>query len=79
MADEKIKKAIKEGVSIINIGSDIKISFCTTLINNCLKNKKETDPRKLLKPTIEAVEKVVYEKMKLFGSAGKVKVKEVET
>lgn len=79
VADEKIKRAIKEGVNIINIGSDIKIAFCTTLINNCLKNRKETDPRKLLKPTIEAVEKVVYDKMKLFGSAGQIKIKEVET
>lgn len=30
--DAKIKKAIKEGVNIINIGSDIKIAFCSALI-----------------------------------------------
>ncbi|MDD5032089.1 MAG: class II fructose-bisphosphate aldolase [Patescibacteria group bacterium] len=79
VADEKIKKAIREGVSIINIGSDIKIAFCSSLISNCLKNRKETDPRKLLAPTIEAVEKAAYGKMKLFGSAGRVKEREVET
>lgn len=79
VADKKIKKAIAEGVDIINIGSDIKIAFCSTLINNCLKNRKETDSRKLLGPTIEAVENVVYNKMKLFGSAGQVKIREVET
>ena len=79
VAEEKIKRAIKEGVNIINIGSDIKIAFCTTLIRNCLKNKKETDPRNLLAPTIKAVEKVVYDKMKLFGSAGRIKGREVET
>ncbi|MBU1684297.1 class II fructose-bisphosphate aldolase family protein [Patescibacteria group bacterium] len=69
--DAKIKKAIKEGVNIINIGSDIKIAFCSALIKNCVKNKKETDPRILLKPTILAVEKVVINKTKLFGSAGR--------
>ncbi|MFA4833874.1 MAG: class II fructose-bisphosphate aldolase [Patescibacteria group bacterium] len=79
VADEKIKRAIKEGVHIINVGSDIKIAFCTTLINNCLKNRKETDPRNLLAPTIEAVEEVVAGKMKLFGSAGRVKEREMET
>ena len=81
IADAKIKRAIKEGVGIINIGSDIKIAFCKTLIENCAKNKKETDPRNLLRPTIEAVEKVVYDKMKLFGSVGRVKMKtkEMET
>ncbi len=77
--DEKIKRAIKAGVNVINIGTDIKVAFCSALINSCLKNKKEIDPRVLLKPTIEAVEKVVIKKMKLFDSAGKVEIGEIET
>jgi fructose-bisphosphate aldolase class II len=77
--DEKIRRAIKEGVNIINIGTDIKTAFCKTLIDNCQKNKNETDPRKLMSPTIKAVEEAVIAKMKLFGSAGRVKVAEVET
>lgn len=75
----KIKKAIKEGVNVINIGTDLKVAFCRELISNCLKNKKETDPRSLLAPTITAVEKVVVEKMKLFGSAGRAALGKVET
>jgi fructose-bisphosphate aldolase class II len=71
--DRKIKKAIKLGINIINIGTDIKVAFSKTLIDNCLKNKQERDPRNLLRPTIKAVEDVVFNKMKLFGSAGKVK------
>ena len=77
--DEKIKKAIREGVNIINIGSDIKIAFSSTLINTCLKNQKETDPRNLLRPTIKAVEKVVFNKMKLFGSANQVEIRDIKT
>ncbi|MDP2736777.1 MAG: ketose-bisphosphate aldolase [bacterium] len=79
VADEKIKKAIKEGVNIINVGTDLKVAFCRTLIEVCLKNKKETDPRNLLKPTIAAIENVVFEKMKLFGSAGRAGAGKVET
>lgn len=79
VSDIKIKNAIKYGVNIINIGSDIKIAFCKALIASCAVNKNETDPRILLKPTIKAVEEVVMKKMKLFGSAGRVKVGEVET
>ena len=79
VADIAMKKAIKEGVNIINIGTDIKIAFCQTLIKNCIKNQKEADPRNLLRPTIAAVEKVAYNKMKLFGSAGQIRVKEIET
>jgi ketose-bisphosphate aldolase len=76
--DRKIRRAIKEGVTIINIGTDIKRAFCRSLINNCLKNKKETDPRDLMSPTIKAVEEVVFNKTKLFGSAGRIRVSEVE-
>jgi fructose-bisphosphate aldolase, class II len=79
IADAKIKKAIKDGVNIVNIGTDIKVAFSQTLISNCLKNRKETDPRILLGPCIEAVEKVVIQKMKLFGSAGRVDLKDIKT
>jgi fructose-bisphosphate aldolase, class II len=70
--DEIMKQGIIEGVDIINIGTDIKLAFSRTLIDICLKNQHETDPRKLLIPTIEAVEAVVMKKMELFGSANQV-------
>lgn len=79
VADGKIKKAIKEGVSIINIGTDLKVAFCRTLIDTCLKNKKETDPRNLLKPTIVAMEKAIILKMKLFGSTERYRAAKAET
>lgn len=69
----KIKKAIKMGVNIINIGTDIKLAFCQTLIEYCRNNPTEYDPRNLLRPTIDAVQRVAIEKMKLFGSANRVK------
>ena len=76
---EKIKAAIDNGVNIINIGSDIKIAFTDAIKKSCQNNPDETDPRKLLKPTIEAVKKVVVEQMKLFGSAGQIHFREIET
>lgn len=77
--DDDIKSAIQEGVRIINIGSDIKISFSQTLIKNCLEHQNETDPRVLLEPTIAAVEQVVIGKMNLFGSAGRALAEKIET
>ncbi len=79
VAEGMIRKGIKDGVNIINIGTDIKIAFCRSLVKTCLNNKKETDPRNLLKPTIQAVEKTVLAKMKLFGSFGQITLGEVET
>lgn len=77
--DKKIKRAIKQGVNIINIGTDLKVAFCQSLVKECLKHRRETDPRNLLKPTIGSVEKVVIEKMKLFGSAGRFPIDRLET
>lgn len=70
--EEKIKASMKSGVNIINIGSDIKIAFSRTLIKSCAENPNETDPRNLLRPTIEAVTETVKKSMKLFGSDNRV-------
>lgn len=77
--DEEIKQAIADGVTVINIGSDIKIAFSRTLIATCLANQQETDPRNLLRPTIQAVEDVAFDRMKLFGSADRITLANIET
>lgn len=77
--EEKIKESIKNGVNIINIGSDIKIAFTDTLKKTCRENPKETDPRNLLRPTIRSVEEVVSKQIKIFGSGNRYNVGEVET
>jgi len=71
----KIKRAIKEGVNIINIGTNIKVAFSETLIETCKKNKKEMDPRNLLKPSIQAIEDAAIKQMKIMGSADQIKTK----
>jgi fructose-bisphosphate aldolase class II len=69
--DDKIIAAIKEGVNVINIGTDIKVAFSTAVKKTCLENPNETDPRNLLRPCIGAVKEVVANKMKLFESVNK--------
>jgi fructose/tagatose bisphosphate aldolase len=36
-------------------------------------NKSETDPRRLMTPSVVAIEEVVMKHMKIFGSAGRAK------
>jgi ketose-bisphosphate aldolase len=79
ISDEDLKEAIKAGVNIVNIGTDVKIAFSKTLIKSCLENQQETDPRKLLKPTIEAVKEVVMGRMKALRSAGRFMKARMET
>lgn len=69
--DDKISQAVKLGVNIINIGTDIKVGFTQTVIEQAKLNPTETDPRKLLSPAIEVVKALVMAKMELFGSVNK--------
>ncbi len=70
--DDKILQAVKLGVNIINIGTDIKVGFTQSVIKQAQANPNETDPRKLLTPAILSVKKLVMAKMELFGSANQV-------
>lgn len=65
--NRQIKKAIRMGVNIINVGTDVKVAFCESVIKASVDNKKETDPRVLLGSAVDAVRKVVVKKMMLFS------------
>jgi len=70
--DEAIEKAIKLGVRKVNIDTNIREAFvmaCRDVLNN---NDKEIDPRKVLGPAREAATAIIREKIRLFGSSGKV-------
>ncbi|PIY95991.1 MAG: tagatose-bisphosphate aldolase [Candidatus Kerfeldbacteria bacterium CG_4_10_14_0_8_um_filter_42_10] len=69
--DNQVKKAIKMGICIINVGTDIKLSFTSKIKEVVKKNSKVSDVRELMNPAINAVQKVVERKLKLFGSVGK--------
>lgn len=78
--DDQIKDAIAHGVSKINVNTDCQLVFAEATIAYCAAGKasptadnesKGYDPRKLLKPGVEAIKAKVREKMELFGSVGK--------
>ena len=68
------------GVSKINVNTDCQLVFAAATIAYCAAGKadpsaenleKGYDPRKLLKPGVEAIKAKVKEKVLLFGSNGK--------
>jgi len=67
----EIKKAIKLGVRIINIDTEMRVAFASALRQKLKADKREIDPRVILAPAAAAIQKVVTEKIKVFGSAGK--------
>lgn len=65
------EEAAKIGVSKININSDMRYAFRTTLEKVLAENPQQFAVVKLMGEVYDAVQKVVEEKITAFGSAGK--------
>lgn len=69
-----IKKSISLGVSKINVNTELQVDFAAATRKYIEAGKdlegKGFDPRKLLKPGVDAITATVKEKMIEFGSAG---------
>jgi len=72
-APNKIRSAIKSGISKINIDTDLRLAFTKTLRKTLAGNKKVYDPRAVLTPSKEAMKRVIKQKIKVFGSINKAK------
>ena len=70
--EEDIKEAIKLGIVKININTELRLAFTNTLKQVLRENPKETTPYKYMSKVIGAVQKVVEDKIKLFGSDNKI-------
>ncbi|MBW2965432.1 class II fructose-bisphosphate aldolase, partial [Candidatus Woesearchaeota archaeon] len=71
VSEEDIRAAVRNGISKVNIDSDLRLTFDAT-VREVLKTKpEEFDPRKILGPARDAMAEMVRYKMRLFSSAGK--------
>lgn len=71
VADEEVRRAIKLGMTVINIDTRLRKEFTSSLHKTLHEKKDEIDPRKILGPSIDAVQRAVEEKLGVFGSVGK--------
>ncbi len=67
LRDVDFTNAIKAGISIIHISTEIRLAYDEALKKSILDNPNETTPYKILQPAVDAIEKVVYERLKLFN------------
>lgn len=68
---DTLGKAVIAGIRKINIDTDIRASFATSVKEFVEANPSEIDPRKILKPARARMADTVKEKIKVFGSDGK--------
>jgi fructose-bisphosphate aldolase class II len=71
--DAQIRAAIKYGVAVFNIDTDLRVAFNKALRANVKKNLQIYDPRKLLGPATEALQEAAEKKLKLMYTSGKAK------
>ncbi len=66
--DEDVRACIEAGVAIVHINTEIRVAYKEALEKSLEENPEEVAPYKILKPTVEAVEEKVTEKLKLFNN-----------
>lgn len=66
VADEDIKEAIKAGVVKINVNTELRLAYIEALRKFLNENPEETTPYKIFPSVIEAIAKIVENKIKLF-------------
>ncbi|MFH1129574.1 MAG: class II fructose-bisphosphate aldolase [Patescibacteria group bacterium] len=68
---DDLQQAIKKGIVKININTEIRIAYKNALKKFLEENLDEVKPYKILFPAMEAVKKVVADKVVLFGGQNK--------
>ncbi len=72
MSESDFKSAIEAGISMVHINTEIRIAFTEAIKKAINEMPEETTPYKILTPSVEAMKKVIEEKLKIFGSVNKI-------
>lgn len=65
--DSDFVDAIKAGISIVHINTEIRVAFKDALLKTLAEHPDEVAPYKLLAPSVDAVAQVVTNRLKLFN------------
>jgi fructose-bisphosphate aldolase class II len=67
---EEIARGIKHGVRKVNIDTDCRLAMTAAFRKVGSQSKSEFDPRKFLKPAMDAMRDLCRERFEQFGTAG---------
>jgi len=67
LRDEDFTNATVAGISIIHINSEIRLAYEEAVKKFIAENPKEINPSKILQPAVDAIEKIVENRLKLFN------------
>ena len=67
---EEIVRGIRHGVRKVNIDTDCRLAMTAAFRKVAVQSKSEFDPRKFLKPAMDALRELCRERFEQFGTAG---------
>jgi fructose-bisphosphate aldolase class II len=67
LRDEDFTNAIKAGISIVHINTEIRVAYTEAVRKFLIDNPTETTPYKISEPGLLAIQKVVEDRLKLFN------------
>ena len=67
---EEIVRGIRHGVRKVNIDTDCRLAMAAAFRKVATQHKSEFDPRKFLKPAMDALRDLCRERFEQFGTAG---------
>jgi fructose-bisphosphate aldolase class II len=67
---EEIQRGIRHGVRKINIDTDCRMAMSGAVRRALMQDRKEFDPRKFLKPAMDAMRDICAQRFEEFGAAG---------
>lgn len=67
---EEIQRGIRHGVRKVNIDTDLRLAVTGAVRKALAGARKEFDPRKYLKPALQAMQQVCKDRYEQFGTAG---------
>ncbi len=68
---EEIQEGIKHGVRKINVDTDLRMAMTGAIRKVFTEKPEEFDPRKYLKPAMDAMQKICEARYEAFGAAGR--------
>jgi len=68
ITDENFKQAIKAGISVIHINTEIRRAYREATKKSLKENPEEIAPYRIMKPAVEAIQEVVERRLRLFNN-----------
>ena len=67
LREENVREAIAAGISLVHINTEMRVAFADSLKASLAEHPDEVAPYKIMKPTTEAMQKVIDAKLRLFA------------